>query len=113
MSAVLNNDIFLLIVAILAADSASHTHQDRKVYDYITEKWKVENKAKDALLALRCTCHFLAISITPYLISQITIDKIDKDGARRLRGIQKSASIPSVVKTYTLKPAIVHTAPGQ
>ncbi|KAL8888509.1 MAG: hypothetical protein Q9215_004075 [Flavoplaca cf. flavocitrina] len=111
MSVTLSNDILQFLVSILAAESAIKTCRDRKHHNQLLEQGQVENKAKSTLLALRRTCHFLALSITPYLFSHITIDKIDKQGWRHLRTIQKSASIPSAVKSYMLQPAIVHTAP--
>ncbi|KAL8857215.1 MAG: hypothetical protein Q9178_006270 [Gyalolechia marmorata] len=111
MGLTLNNDILLLIVSILATESASITPQHPKAYNPLTDKWYIVDKAKDGLLALRCTCQFLAISITPYFFSDIVIDRIDKRSWRRLRLVQKSAFIPDAVRTYTLQPAVVHTAP--
>lgn len=117
MSPTLNNDILLLIVSILAAQSASFTLQGSASFTLQGLKQLynpfVKNKAKAALLALRCTCLFLAISITPYFFSDITIDRIDRNGWRRLWMVQESALIRDAVRTYKLQPAVVHTAPGK
>ena len=116
MGPTLNNDILLIIVSILAAESTSFTPQGsasslqgpKQLYNPFIKK-----KAKAALLALRCTCQFLAISITPYFFSDITIHRIDKNSWRRLWMVQESALIRDAVRTYTLQPAVVHTAPGK
>ncbi|KAL8676493.1 MAG: hypothetical protein Q9186_006988 [Xanthomendoza sp. 1 TL-2023] len=105
----LNTDILLHIVAIVAKE---HSKLGKKIiHGYRTGSYHSDTWAKHLLLALRCTCRFLAISIAPLFFSHIAIAKIDTKSAKYLQCISNSPSIRPVVKKYTLKPAVVHTAP--
>lgn len=115
MPAALNHDIFSCIISTLRAERRK---LDKLPYPQLQTKEsrldaKNAKEARDTLLVLRRTCIFLADAITPLFFSNITISKIDKESARLLERMQRSAWIPPVVKIYTLKPAIVHTAPGE
>lgn len=110
MPAVLNNDIFSLIISHLASSYSFYlsyalfkTDNDRedllRELGYSTAPWIAGKEAKNALLALRSTCSFLAIIVAPILFPQIYVRNMDEKSARRLKGIRKSKLIPSAVKT--------------
>ena len=112
MPSTLNNDIFLHIVDIIAAEwrkaSEPETYVFRGAYEY-----GMNIGPKTRLLRLRQTCKFLAAKITPLFFSNILINRIDVENARRLNCLMNSTYIPPAVMSYTLRPEIVHTAPGK
>ena len=110
MSPTLNNDILLRIVEVVTAELRRPDKPE--IYDYRTDSILQDPWAKNLLLVLRRTSRFLATSITPLFFSHIIIDQIDDRTAEYLKCICNSATIPHAIKKYTLKPNIVHTAPG-
>ncbi|KAI4264743.1 MAG: hypothetical protein L6R42_000153 [Xanthoria sp. 1 TBL-2021] len=125
MPAVLNNDIFSLIISHLASSYSFYlsyalfkTDNDRedllRELGYSTAPWIAGKEAKNALLALRSTCSFLAIIVAPILFPQIYVRNMDEKSARRLKGIRKSKLIPSAVKTLCFLERLpeVMTRPG-
>lgn len=89
MPVALNNDILFHVVSILSEEY--HKPDDPKNSYNSTLEHRIDieraQEARSALLTLRRTCSFLASSITSIFFSTITIDKIDKKQARRLKGI--------------------------
>lgn len=114
MPAALNNDILSHIVSILSEEYHEPYDPGHPYIQTETERINIKRaqEAKHALLVLRCTCRFLASSITSVFFSNLTISKINKEAAKHLKRMRQSAFIPLNVKTFILKPTIVHTASG-